>query len=184
MVRYATSTGLYYMRMEMPGVGAIETGVKDGIVWERSDLLGPRIKTGVERAEALRESVLNSTVEWRTLFPKVQTTGLEMVNGEECFRVEMTPAEGFPMITYFSKNTGLARRTNTKQVTQMGEVTVDVMVLEYRQMGDLLVPSKLVEKGAGQELTATIQRVESNPEIPPSRFDFPADVKALLDKQK
>src|SRR5262245_47857321 len=39
-VRWSADPGLYRMQMEFAGVGLMEAGVKDGVAWERSDLLG------------------------------------------------------------------------------------------------------------------------------------------------
>jgi hypothetical protein len=184
IVRYAAVPDLYYATLEIPGLGAIQMGVKDGVAWERSDILGPRIKTGAERAESLREAMLNSSLEWRKLYPKVETTGVAQVNGEECYTVVMTPAEGHPQTMYLSKSSGLGLKVTTIAVTQMGEVPVEILVSEFKKFGDLLAPSRITQKAVGQQFTITIESVEVNPEIPAGRFDFPADVQALLEKQK
>src|SRR5262249_7174606 len=91
LTRWATASRQYRLEMDMPGIGTLEAGVKDGVAWERSDLLGPRVKSGLERAEALREAKLNSNAQWRELYPKVETAGEETVNGEACYKVVMTP---------------------------------------------------------------------------------------------
>src|SRR6266700_1310927 len=59
VLRYMDGGGNYYSSLEIAGIGLVETGVHDGIAWERSDILGPRIMEGAERAHALREATLN-----------------------------------------------------------------------------------------------------------------------------
>ena len=56
VTRYMDANRNYYSSLEIAGIGMVETGVHDGVAWERSDILGPRIMEGVERAQALREA--------------------------------------------------------------------------------------------------------------------------------
>jgi len=183
VTRYADANGNYYSTLDIAGIGAIEMGVRDGIAWERSDVLGPRIKTGAERAEAIREATLNSTYRWRDLYPKVETTGVEIVNGQECYKVVMTPAEGSPETVFLSKASGLGVKVVSVSTTQMGAVPVEILVADYRKFGGLLTPAKVVQKAAGLEFTLTMDDVQVNAAIPPGRFDFPRDIQALLAKQ-
>jgi hypothetical protein len=101
LTRYAAEPDKYYASLDIEGLGKVETGVTGAIAWENSAILGPRVKTGVERAEAIREGNMNSTVNWRKLYPKVENAGIETVDGEQCYKVVMTPAEGRPMIGYY-----------------------------------------------------------------------------------
>lgn len=183
VVRYADAGGNYYSSLEIPGIGTIEEGVRDGIAWERSALLGSRIKEGVERAQALREATLNSIYRWRELYPKVETTGIETVNGEECYRVVMTPAEGNPETLYLGRQSGLGVKITTVSATQMGDLPGEMLMSGYRDFGGITQPAKIVQKAAGQELVLTLETIQVNAPIPAGRFDFPADVKALLDKR-
>jgi hypothetical protein len=184
VIKYADDKGNFYSAMDIAGLGKIEMGIRDGVAWERSDVLGPRIKEGVERAEMIREGTLNSTYVWRKLYPKVETTGEETVNGEECYRVVMTPAEGAPETLFLSKRTGLGMKIQTVSNTQMGPVPVEIVVSGYRDFGGLLVPAKVTQKAAGLEFTMTMDTVEANAPIPAGRFDFPADVQAMLAKPR
>ena len=80
ITRYAADPDKYYASLDIEGLGKVEMGVNGQVAWENSALLGPRLKSGVERAEAIREGSMNSTVNWRKLYPKVETVGTETVN--------------------------------------------------------------------------------------------------------
>jgi hypothetical protein len=112
----------------------------------------------------------------------VETTGEEMVEGEECYRVVMTPSEGAPETLFLSKKTGLAVKLAATATTQMGELPAEIISREYKNFGGILTPARVTERTAGQEITILIDRVEVNVPIPAGSFDFPPDVAALVAK--
>ena len=182
VTRYAAEPDKYYAALDIEGLGKVEMGVIDGVAWENTDLLGPRLKTGVERAEAIREGSLNSTVNWRKLYPKVENAGIEMIDGQECYKVVMTAAEGQPIVGYYQKKSGLQVKISTVASTQMGDIPVDLIASDYKDFGGILEPAKVTQKTGPQEFTITLDRVEVNPVIPPEKFALPDEVRKLVDK--
>lgn len=182
LTRYAAAPDKSYTVLDIEGVGKIEMGSAAGVAWEKSAIQGPRVKSGEEKAQALREGTFNAQLNWRKLFPKAETIGVETIDGEPCYKVVLTPAAGKPETRYYQKKSGLAVKTTTIAVNQMGEVPVEVIISDYKNFDGVLVPTKVVQKAAGQEFTMTIQNIKVNEEIPADRFEPPADIKALLSK--
>jgi len=182
ITRYAAEPDKYYAALDIEGLGKVEMGINGPVAWENSALLGPRLKTGVERAEAIREGSMNSTSNWRRLYPKVQNAGIETIDGEECYKVIMTPAEGQPMIGYYQKKTGLQVKITTVSTTQMGDIPVELIASDYQDFGGILEPAKVIQKAGPQEFTITLQSVEANPAIPAERFALPDEIQKLVDK--
>jgi hypothetical protein len=182
MIRYAAQPDKYYYAVEIAAIGKMESGVNGSIAWENSAILGPRVKSGVERAEAIREGNMNSAVHWRKLYPKVENAGIETIDGEECFKVVMTPVEGQPITGYYQKKSGLQVKLTTVATSQLGEIPVEIIASDYKDFGGILEPAKVIQKAGPQEFTMTLERVEVNPSIPPATFALPAEVRALVDK--
>jgi hypothetical protein len=182
LTRYAADPDNNYSMIELEGIGKIEAGARSGVAWEMSPILGPRVKSGEEKAQTLREGTFNAELHWRKLYPTVETAGVEMVDGEDCYKVVLTPAEGKTVTTYFQKKSGLAVKITTVAVTQMGEIPLEVIMSDYKDFAGVRVPTRHTERVAGQEMTMTIQSVQVNGEIPADRFDPPAEIKALLNK--
>ncbi len=182
VTRWAVEGGSYRETMDIAGIGTLEAGVNAGIAWERSDLQGPRVKSGLERVEALRDAVLNAESKWRDLYSKVETAGEEMLDGEACYKVVMTPEEGYPETLYWSKKTGLRVKLQTTASTQMGDLAAEIVFSEFKSFGGILTPARLTESAAGQTITIVIESIEPNPDIPANVFDLPPDVTVLTAK--
>src|SRR6185437_5832251 len=141
LVTYSADPDEYYSSMDLDGVGRIDMGVTHGVAWENNPLTGPRVKSGEERLQAIREARLNSSYHWRDLYQKAETTGLETVDGEDCYKVELTPAEGKPVMMYFGKESGLLKKTTLVAASQMGDIPAELIAQEYKVFGGILTPS-------------------------------------------
>ncbi len=184
MVEYFEEPGKFYMAMDLAGIGTIESGLTGGVAWENSVLQGPRLKTGAEKAQAVREADMNNFSHWREVYPKAESAGEEVVDGEPCYKVVLTPAEGKPETMYFEKKSGLMRKTALVAASQLGDIAAESISAEYRRFEDILAPAKITEKVAGQEFTITVDSMQANQEIPAEKFALPDEVKALLARQK
>ena len=183
VVRYVRDANLYRATIEMPGVGAMDMGYRDGVAWQDSALIGPRILDGAEKSEALKDATLDPEYHWRQLYSKAETTGEETVNGEECYKVMLTPIGDDPEAWFFSKKTGYVVKMSAVTSTQQGDIPVDTFYSDYKQLGGVLRPTREVQRVAGQEIELRLDSAEVNVEIPAERFQFPAGVRALLAKQ-
>ncbi len=168
--------------IELDGIGKIESGSDGVVAWESSAIQGSRIKSGVEKADAMRDGTFNSALYWRKLYAKAETVGVETVDGHETYKVTLTPAEGKPLTHFIDKKSGLVIKTATSRVTQMGEIAAEIQADDYRPEGDIIAPHKLTNKFAGQEVQIVVQKVEWNVDLPKDRFDLPDEIKALLKK--
>ena len=180
--RYSAEPAEAYSVVEIEGVGKIEDGIDKGVAWDKNPMLGPKIKTGMEKAQYVREATFNSQLHWRELNTKVETTGTEIIDGELCYKVVLTPTEAPPETMYFQKKSGLAVKTVATVVSAMGEAPVEMSASDYKNWGGILSFTKITQKLAGQEIVITIQDVKTNQPIPHDRFDPPAEIKALLSK--
>ena len=183
ITRYAAPPALEYSIVELDGIGSLESGVSaDGIAWEKSVLLGPRIKTDEEKDQALREARFNAPIDWRKIYSQAATVGEQMINDEDCYEVILTPATGKPEHQFYSRRTGLLMRTTTVAASKMGDIPVEVDLGNYKSFGGVLVPTRSLQRAGSQELSITVDQVRVNEPIPSSRFALPADIVALAGK--
>ena len=180
---YRAEPDLAYTEIVLEGIGKIADGFDGKVAWSNSAMQGPHVKDGAERAQALQTSRFNGELHWRETYKTAETTGIEAVDGKDCYKVVLTPAEGSPVTHYYDKETGLLAKMSLISQTPMGEVPSDSFATDYRKEGDILMPHKVRQSVAGQEFTITIDTVKFNPEIPKNRFDLPDEIKALVNKK-
>ena len=183
MTHYAAAPDKSYSVIELDGIGKMEEGSINGTVWDKNPMLGPRIKSGDEKTQGLRAAMFNSHLNWRKVYSKVETAALETVEGEECYKVTLTPNDGKPENAFFSKKSGLEMKRTTTAISPMGEMQVEAIASNYKNFDGVLEPTKVVQRVAGQELVITVQSIKVNPEIPADKFEPPAEIKALMAKQ-
>jgi hypothetical protein len=183
MTIYSAPPDKSYRVIELEGVGKVESGTGDGVAWETNPMLGPRVLSGEEKSQNLREAAFNSAIAWRALYSKAETVGVETVDGQECYKVVLTPADGKPTTEFYDKKTGLeVKQSLITTSQQLGDVPAEATVSDYKEFDGILMPTKIVTKIAGQEFTITTDSVKVNQDIPADKFDPPAEIKALLKK--
>jgi hypothetical protein len=182
LTRYSDSSNNAYSTGQIEGVGKLEEGVYNGQAWENSAMMGPRLKSGAENADAVRESMFNSSLNWRKLY-KAEVVGLEKANGEDCYKVILNPiGEGKPQTMYMSKKTGYMVKTQRTAISAMGEIAIEATASDYKPFGGILYPAKITQTVMGNEISLTMVSLKANEEIPKERFQPPAEIRKLMVK--
>lgn len=171
-----------YTVIDISGIGKVESGTDGEVAWERSALTGPRVKTGDERDETLRAALFNARLNWRKLYDSSETQGVETIDGEECYKVVLTPKAGHAETEYYSKKTGLLVKTATVHASQMGDVPSEAVLKDYKEVRGVMMPFTRINRFAGQEIQVHLDSIEVNSDVPKAVFGLPEDVKALLRK--
>jgi outer membrane lipoprotein-sorting protein len=180
---YHAEPDLVYTEIVLEGIGKIQDGSDGKVAWSNSAMQGPHVKEGAERAQAMQEARFNGELHWRETYKTAETTGIEAIDGEDCYKVVLTPAEGSPVTHFYDKYSGLLVKMSLITQTPMGEVAAESFPTDYRKEGEILLPHKVRQTVGGQEFTITIDSVKFNPDIPKDRFDLPDEVKAIVNKK-
>jgi hypothetical protein len=180
-----SAPGLTYLSMDIEGVGKIEQGMVNGVAWERSAMMGARVKEGEELEQTRRDSQFNAPIRWKELYASAETKGVETVEGEECYKVVLTPkGSGKPETLYFSKASGFMVKRVQVAVSPLGEIPAEQILSDYKDFGGVKQPGKMVQKAAGQQIAIYTESVVANAEIPADKRALPPEIEKLLAKQK
>jgi zinc protease len=178
---YEAEPAKNYTAVDIPGIGLVEDGTDGTVAWEKSALQGARLKSGDERAFAIRSA--NSHRKFTNLkkfYRSVETIDIETIDGKPCYKVVETPIEGKPETSYYEKESGLLIKETGTMASPMGEIPFETEIGDYRKVGDLMIPHKMMQSFVGQRMLILLDSIKINTEIPKDRFSLPAEVKALM----
>ena len=181
MYQVAPASG--YMVIDLPGAGMIERGTDGTVVWETNPMTGPRIMSGQEREQALREMKINSELNPDQYYDSIETKSLEDVNGKPCYRVDFVSKTGVKESRWYDKDSGLLVKGSVDVQSQMGPIHAESTVDDYRDVDGLKVPFKTTQTGNGLTFVVTMEKMEHNVDVPKEKLALPEDVKKLLAKQ-
>ena len=167
-------------KIEVPGVGTIAKGTDGTHAWEVSAVTGPRLLEGAEKAEALLEAAFDADLHPERTYAKMETVGVEDVDGKPAYVVQLTPKAGGPVRTsYYDKESGHLIKFAATTTTAMGQVRAESRVDDYRPEGGILLPHKVTLSAMGMEQVLTFDTYSTAP-VPASAYSLPSEVKALL----
>lgn len=166
--------------LELASGETVKEGTIDGVAWEFSSRGGARLKEGVEKAVALREATFQSKLKWRQYFPKVAVEGEALIDGRSAWKIVLTPAVGRPITHYYDRESGFLIRSVILLDTTQGELLTENDYSEYKPVGAILLPHRLVHRVKSEQIIVSLLRVDPNTEFPMQRFEPPLEVRALI----
>lgn len=182
---YAARPVKHYFVLDSPSFGKIESGTDGQVAWEISAMIGPQIKKDEERAAILREAAFDGVVNWRKLYKKAECIGVETVDDQPCHKIVMAPNEGQPETHYYDQKSGLLVKSEISLKTAMGTMPIVVQIGDYKSVDGVLFPHSVKQVIAGtQQMLFVTESIQHNVEIPVDRFKLPADIQALVEKEK
>lgn len=170
--------------MDLGQLGKTSQGSNGQVVWESSPFTGDRVLEGEERGETMLRARFNSETGWRELYPKVECTGVEDVDGKPAFKVVLTPKVGKPTTQFYDRGTHLMVKQTATTKGPMGEIEVEIYPSDYRKVDGILMPFAVRQKVLTQEIVIKLDDVQHNVDLPADAFKLPEGVEALANKAK
>jgi len=181
---YNARPNMMYAVIESPQLGKMERGIsREGVAWENSMMTGPSIKEGKEKQQMLEDAMIDKMVKWKEVYSKAENMGIEDVDGKECYRVVFTTKNGSTETSYFEKESGLLVKTERTIHSQMGEIQSAASIKDYRETDGILTSYLTEVTLMGQTRKITMEKIETNIELPDTLFELPEEIKAMLEKK-
>jgi hypothetical protein len=174
---------LFSVEFSSDALGRIRAGTDGELVWEVSDLQGPRLLEGTERDFTVRSSTMDGLVRWRDLYRDTELVGTEKVDDRACYTLAMTPEVGEPETWFIDQESFLLVRMELTIDHIMGRVPVQMTFGDFREVDGFLMPFEASQSVMMQEMRTVIESVEYNVELPEDAFTPPPEVRALVEKQ-
>jgi len=170
--------------VEIEGIGSIVQGSNGEHTWEISVIAGPRLVEGDEAEMLTEETSMDKLVDPANFYKSMETTGVEDVDGEKCYRLVLTKKNDKKVEAYYSVESGLEVKRATDLSTQMGDVGVEIYFSDYRDVDGILTPFKTEQKmSTGVSVVISFDKMQYNVDVDAKKFDIPDEIQKLIDKK-
>lgn len=145
---------------------------------ETTTFAPPNHLSGAELADRRTSADFYAPLNWRTLFKKIEITGMKKVGDEETYVVVKTPAEGHPVTDYVSTTTFriLRRDSLSSSATSQATQPITAIFSDFRPVGGVLMPFRIVttqpSRGA---VVVEVKEARANVVLPDTLFRIPSE---------
>jgi hypothetical protein len=184
METWSAGGGKYYQMTDIPGMGKQEEGSDGLLSWDRSPIIGPRVKPRKKTAALPVTMDAAGMIGWRMLLASVRTEALERIDGRDCYRVRLTPRDGSrDIVRWYDRDSGLLYRASLTTTTDMGLLPIVMTFEQYRTVAEAKWPSRIRVAASGQDTIFEADDVELNQPLDESVFEVPQEIRELAQKR-
>lgn len=164
-------------------IGEQRQGLNGEIAWSTDAMNGPRLLPEEEAVALRKEADVTSRLRFKEEFPVIEFKGEVDFDGQKTNKVRLVDTDDVERFEYYSVESGLLVGTEAKVPSAMGEVQTTSFMRNYKDMGGVKQPTKIVQKVGPQEFEVNITET-SYDKFDESVFEMPTAVKALVEASK
>jgi hypothetical protein len=174
--------------IDLPNIGRIQSGYRDGQAWSMDPFMGPRLISGTELAMQTESNELGALLRTPEFVESMQTTGTAEYNGEACYQVDVVWKSGRESSDCYSTVTGLLLASEGSMESPMGVMETTTVFSDYRTFEsnglEVTLPATTEVTTMGQQQQLIIDSIElgapadENFELPPAIETLMADAEA------
>jgi hypothetical protein len=176
---YGAKPNKSVVKITLAGIGVVTEGFDGVHAWSVSPMTGPMLLDGKQLEEKKFDSDFHSELRDDSRYSSIKTLEQTDFEGRACYKVQLVRKTGGTDIEFYDVATGLKAGSMTSRETHMGTVSGTTVESDYRKFGNLLQPTTIRSQISGVEQVITITSVEYDT-VPPSAFDLPVEIKALV----
>ena len=172
---------LFVQKQSLGMLGDISTGYNGTIAWGNSSQAGPQLLEGDMATEVKNNADFFADFYDASKVKSAETVALTEFEGKKAYEVKIVRLNDTESRNYFDAETGL-RIGQTSRVTAQGQTIDQTAVIgEYKEVGGLKIPTKIVRKLGMADVVLEVTSVEFD-KVDPSAFELPDSVKAIVKK--
>ena len=136
------------------------------------------------KGEELKYLIFNASLDsfranWKEIFSNITFEKDQDVNGRNCYVITCTPAKKFgidtTVIFFVDKKDFLIKKTIMSAYSQAGILKESVIVDEYKEMNNVMIPVVTQTDILGAKIIYTIKNIEFNTKLDSSLFEPPSN---------
>lgn len=162
---------MLFQEMNMSGM-TVQKTVFDGKSGGVSGMQGNKPLEGEELEEQKYSAMMHAESKYKELGYKLELKGIEEINGKDAYWVEITDPLGKVENEYFDVVSKLKVYASQTEETAEGEMTITSELLDYKEVGGLLFPHKMIQNFGPQSLEMDVKEVKVNSKLKPSEFIY------------
>ena len=169
-------------KIDIPGMGEMRQGFDGTTSWMLNPMQGASVMPK-EMVESQKEDA--DPDNYSRMSPAIvrsETVEQTKLNDQDCFKVKHTWKSGRLSYDCFAVADGMIVWSQTKQITQMGEMEIVTTFGAYKDFGGVKRATTTTLEQAGQQFIMTLQTWEWDT-VDAKEFALPAEIKALVEKK-
>jgi hypothetical protein len=166
-------------RVQIGGVGLVETGFDGKVGWELNPLTGPALVTGRQLAEMADDAWFDEKLHAPDHVKSLTTVARTEFDQRPAYQVKLVYTSGTELVEYFDVETGLVIGSEATRQSSMGVLPSTSILRDYRKFGALSEATTQVVRLMGIEQTLRLSSFEYDT-VPAGAFDLPPQIKALI----
>src|SRR5579859_1191975 len=143
--------------------------------WESDPQRGLRAITGAQLEQVKVESVFDTDIRMKEVYPDLKVTGRSKLGDRDVYTAVAHEPGGKTLTMYFDTQTGLRIGEDSEGPDETGTVVkANILLEDYRAVGDIQIPHTIRIKAPNVTLTITIEDVKVNEPVDDAKFVMPA----------
>jgi hypothetical protein len=176
---YGAKPNKSLVKIGLGGIGELLEGFDGTTGWTLNPVTGPMLAQGKELEEKKFDADFYSDLRESGRYVSMKTVEKTTFEGRPCYKLSLVRTSGDEDFDYYDVETGLKAGASGTRESPMGPLSVTQAHSDYKKFGDLLMPTTMKQTAMGVQQVLTITAVEFD-NVPPSTFEPPAQIKALL----
>ena len=150
------------------GGNVMSKQVFDGEKAKVTSPMGEQEISGTELEDMKIQSTINAELYFEQMGVAVELKGMEEVEGNPAWKVQMTTPSGKNMVDFYDKESGF----KVKSVNQQGQMSVTIMYSDYRDVDGFMFPFQMKQMVGPQTIDVTTTTIDINKGIDDSVFEI------------
>lgn len=155
------------------GYGTSKLGFDGRQAWQQSPGAPAREITGEALKMIERGRALNPVLDWRSLYPRLESKGTKRIAGADCFVVRLVRPGGEAITDFFDTRTFLL--VHSESFVHVGEHAIrrEIDFSDYRQVGGVRWPFRIAHRDENGQSLAVTTNIRIDVPVDDSLFEMP-----------
>lgn len=166
---YTANPNKFYQKVSS-GEMLLNQQVFDGEKGKQASMQGEQAMSEEDAENMKVEGLLFPELQYEELGFKTTLKGMDKIDGEKVYLVEVEKPSGEKETDYYSVESGLLLKTVATMESPMGTMNQEQIFSDYKEVDGVKFPHKMVQLVGPQKMDMTVETIELNKKAPEGTF--------------